>query len=232
MRNSSYSNSKRGLNMYIQLNSQVICYEKTGEGTPVILIHGNKEDHHIFDELVKTMGREHTVYAMDLRGHGESATPKEYHYVDMANDVINLIKALDIEYPTIVGFSDGGIVALLVAIKASKLLSRIVCCGANLNPAGIHHRDLREMKREYKKTGDPRTLMMLMEPDIDVSQLQRISIPAMIIAGEKDCIKEKETVKIASNIPKSELLILKGEDHSSYIIGNDKLYNYIKKFIY
>ena len=39
--------------MYIQLNSQVICYEKTGEGTPVILIHGNKEDHHIFDELVE-----------------------------------------------------------------------------------------------------------------------------------------------------------------------------------
>ena len=40
--------------MYIQLNSQVICYEKTGEGTPVILIHGNKGDHHTFDELAET----------------------------------------------------------------------------------------------------------------------------------------------------------------------------------
>ena len=85
--------------MYIQLNSQVICYEKTGEGSPVILIHGNKGDHHTFDALAETMSQRHTVYAMDTRGHGESATPKEYHYRDMAEDVINLINALDIENP-------------------------------------------------------------------------------------------------------------------------------------
>ena len=162
--------------MYIQLNSQIICYEKTGEGAPVILIHGNKGDHHTFDELAETMSREHTVYAMDSRGYGESATPKEYHYADMANDVINLINALDIEKPYLVGFSDGGIIALLVAIRASNLLSGIVCCGANLNPAGIHHRDLREMKKEYKKTNDPKTLMMLVEPDISPSELQNICI--------------------------------------------------------
>ena len=137
--------------MYIQLNSQVICYEKTGEGTPVILIHGNNGDHHTFDELVCTMCRDHTVYAMDSRGHGESATPKEYHYADMADDVINLIDALDIKSPALVGYSDGGIVALLVAIKASNKISRIVCCGANLSPAGIHHKDLREIKKEYKR---------------------------------------------------------------------------------
>jgi len=217
--------------MYIQLNSQVICYEKTGEGTPVILIHGNKEDHHIFDELVEVMSREHTVYAMDSRGHGESATPKEYHYSDMADDVINLIDALDIISPALVGYSDGGIVALLVAIRASNKLSRIVCCGANLSPAGIHHKDLREIKKDYKRDNDPRTLMMLVEPDIDTSELQRISVPALIIAGEKDCIKERETNRIASNIKNSQLLILPGEDHSSYIEHTDKIYNYIYRFL-
>ena len=217
--------------MYIQLNSQVICYEKTGEGTPVILIHGNKEDHHIFDELVEVMSREHTVYAMDSRGHGESATPKEYHYSDMADDVLNLIDALDIISPALVGYSDGGIVALLVAIKASNKLSRIVCCGANLTPAGIHHKDLREIKKDYKRDNDPRTLLMLVEPDIEASELQRISVPALIIAGEKDCIKEKETNKIASNIKNAQMLILPGEDHSSYIEHTDKIYNYIYRFL-
>ena len=217
--------------MYIQLNSQVICYEKTGEGTPVILIHGNKEDHHIFDELVEVMSREHTVYAMDSRGHGESATPKEYHYSDMADDVINLIEALDIISPALVGYSDGGIVALLVAIRASNKLSRIVCCGANLSPAGIHHKDLREIKKDYKRDNDPRTLMMLVEPDIDTSELQRISVPALVIAGEKDCIKERETNRIASNIKNSQILILPGEDHSSYIEHTDKIYNYIYRFL-
>ncbi len=217
--------------MYIQLNSQVICYEKTGEGTPVILIHGNKEDHHIFDVLVETMSEDHTVYAMDSRGHGESATPKEFHYKDMAEDVINLIKALDIEKPYLLGYSDGGIIALLVAMKASNLLSGIVCCGANMSPTGFHHRDIREIKKEYKKTKDPRTLMMLQEPDITKSDLSRIKVPAMIIAGENDCIKEKETLTISDSIPEATSQILPGENHSSYILETDKIYRYIKGFL-
>ncbi len=217
--------------MYIQLNSQIICYEKTGEGSPVILIHGNKGDHHTFDALVATMNRDHTVYAMDSRGYGESATPKEYHYKDMAEDVINLIKALDIEKPYLIGFSDGGIIALLVAIKASNLLSGIVCCGANLTPDGIHRRDLKEMKKEYKKTGDPKTLMMLVEPNISESELRAIKVPAMIIAGENDCIKEKESQRIAAAIPHAQLQILPDENHFSYIVGTDKLYRNICDFI-
>ena len=217
--------------MYIQLNSQVICYEKTGEGTPVILIHGNNGNLHDFDVLAETMSMNHTVYAMDSRGHGESATPKEYHYQDMAQDVINLINALDIEKPYLLGYSDGGIIALLVAIKASKLISGIVCCGANLSPAGIHHRALREMKKEYKRTNDPKILMMLVEPDISPSDLRRISVPAMIFAGEKDCIKEKESMKIADSIPEAELHILPDEDHLSYIVGTDRIYKYISSFM-
>ncbi len=217
--------------MYIQLNSQVICYEKTGEGAPVILIHGNTEDHHIFDRLIEDMERDHTVYAMDSRGHGESATPKEFHYADMAEDVINLIKALEIEKPYIVGYSDGGIIALLVAIKASNLLSGIVCCGANLSPSGIHHRDIRDIKKEYKRTNDPRIKMMLEEPNISPADLRRISVPAMIFAGEKDMIKEKETKTIASNIPEASMQILPGDNHFSYICNTNRLYSYIKGFL-
>lgn len=218
--------------MYIQLNSQVICYERTGEsGSPVILIHGNSEDHHIFDELVETMQAEHVVYAMDSRGHGESATPKEYHYDDMASDVINLIEALDIEKPYIIGYSDGAIVALIVAMRASRLLSGIVSCGANLTPAGLHHKAIREIKKEYKQSQDPRALLMLQEPNIPVISLKKISVPALVIAGENDIVKEKDTVKIADNIPDSKLLILKGETHSSYIVHNDKLYDLVKSFI-
>ncbi|MBR4707139.1 MAG: alpha/beta hydrolase [Pseudobutyrivibrio sp.] len=217
--------------MYIQLNSQVICYEKTGEGTPVILIHGNKGDHHTFDELAETMSREHTVYAMDSRGYGESATPKEYHYSDMANDVINLIKALEIQKPYLIGFSDGGIIALLVAMKAGRLLSGIVCCGANMTPAGIHHKDFKEMKKEYKKTKDPKTLMMLTEPDITDADLRSISVPAVIIAGENDCIRKKETERIAKNIPGASIQILPDHNHFSYIVGTDLLYRYIRNFL-
>ncbi len=218
--------------MYIQLNSQIICYEKTGAGSPVILIHGNKEDHHIFDSLVDIMSGEHTIYAMDTRGHGESATPKEYHYNDMASDVINLIDALEIQKPFIVGYSDGGIIALMVAMRASALISGIVCCGANLTPAGLSHRAIREIKRQYKADGDPRTLLMLEEPSIELTELTKISVPALILAGEKDIVREKETKKIAEAIAKAEMNILPGETHSSYVLDNKTLYNTIRNFLH
>ena len=217
--------------MYIQLNSQIISYEKTGEGKPVILLHGNNEDHHIFDALASKLELGHTVYAMDSRGCGESATPKEYHYSDMADDVLNLIRALDIRDSYIIGFSDGAIVALLVAIRASYLLKGIVCCGANLSPDGIKHSDLKEMKREYKKTLDPKLKMMLEEPNIDTKMLGQIEVPAFILAGENDCIKEKETEKIAKAIPNGKMLILSGEDHYSYVVQNAMLYDYIHDFL-
>ena len=217
--------------MYIQLNSQIICYEKTGEGSPVILLHGNKGDHHTFDKLAERMSRNYTVYAMDSRGYGESATPKEYHYADMASDVINLIEALDIDRPYLVGFSDGGIVALLAAIRRSDLLSGIVTCGANLTPAGIERRELHDMKKEYKSTKDPKTLMMLTEPDISKRDLAQIKVPALIMAGEKDCIKRKETEAIAAGIAGAQLKILPRENHYSYVVDTDMLYDHIRDFL-
>lgn len=217
--------------MYIQLNSQIISYEKTGEGSPVILLHGNGEDHHIFDALAETMSADHTVYAMDSRGHGESATPKAYHYKDMASDVINLIEGLEIDHPVIFGFSDGGIIALLAAIKRSDLLRGIICCGANLSPDGLTRKALHEIKKLYKTNKDSRTLLMLEEPDIKPADLSAITVPALIFAGENDMVKEKETAKIAANIPDSKVQIFKNQDHSSYIVGSDKIYKFIKDFL-
>lgn len=76
--------------MYMQLNGQVIYYEKCGEGSPVILVHGNGETHKIFDVLIAELSKKHTVYAMDSRGHGQSAAVTEFHYSDMADDVFEL----------------------------------------------------------------------------------------------------------------------------------------------
>ena len=121
--------------------------------------------------------------------------------------------------------------ALIVAMRASALISGIVCCGANLTPSAFHHRAIHEIKKAFRKTGDPRLQLMLVEPDIDVSELSKISVPALIMAGEKDCIKEKETKRIAAGISDSRLVILQGEAHHSYVVHNASLYNEIKEFI-
>ena len=92
--------------MYIQLNGQILYYEKYGEGQPFLLVHGNGETHEIFDVLIPELAEHYTVYAIDSRGHGLSASPKELHYMDMADDMAAFIDALELKAPLFYGFSE------------------------------------------------------------------------------------------------------------------------------
>ncbi len=217
--------------MYIQLNSQVLCYEKTGEGSPIILLHGNGEDHTIFQELTQKLQQHHTVYAVDSRGHGGSATPKEFHYEDMAGDIISLIETLEINHPALYGFSDGAIVGILIALRRPELLSHLILSGANLSPKGLHGSARREIKAQYKKTQSPLYKLMMEEPNISPQELENIQLPVLVTAGDKDIVKSQETKKIASFIPGAQLKIFPRENHSSYVIHSDYMADIIEEFI-
>lgn len=214
--------------MYIQLDGQILYYEKHGEGEKnLILLHGNGEDHSIFDELIAELGDGFTVYAVDSRGHGLSATPKEYHYDDMATDLLNFIDALKIENPAVFGFSDGGITALIAAASRPEVFERIIAAGANSNPRGLSHAARSEIKKQFKKDGSPLTGMMLKEPDLTEDMLKRITCPVLLLAGQRDMVKEKDTKKMGSAIPDCEVRILPGEDHGSYVLHSTKCAQYL-----
>ncbi len=214
--------------MYIQLDGQILYYEKCGEGERnIILLHGNGEDHSIFDELVKKITEGNTVYAIDSRGQGLSATPAEYHYEDMAADLLGFIHALKIDRPTVFGFSDGGITALMAASREPDLLQKVVAAGANSNPKGLTLSARSEIKRQFKKDGSPLTEMMLKEPELTDEMLRRITCPVLLLAGQHDMVKEKDTKRIAAAIPSCQVEILRGEDHGSYVIHSDKCAEYI-----
>lgn len=217
--------------MYIQINRQILFYEKTGEGAPILLLHGNGEDHTIFDALIPLLEQTHTVYAIDSRGHGESNPTDDYHYEGMADDIAEFITALEINSPIVCGFSDGGITGLLLALHYPKMISKLIICGANLNPHGIKASCLHKIKQHYKKTNSPVERMMLAEPDIEPSALAKIQIPVLVLAAEHDIIKPAHTKLIAAKLPCSQLEIVPGEDHGSYIIHSSKVYPYIKDFI-
>lgn len=217
--------------MYIQLNGQVIYYEKSGEGSPVILVHGNGETHKTFGSLIPQLSKTHTVYALDSRGHGQSAPVTVYHYEDMAEDVAAFAHALDLVKPAFYGFSDGGIVGLIAASKFPTLFSSIAVSGANLKPRGAKLRYRVLDRLVYMKTKNPQRYLMLKEPHISKSDLGRIRIPALILAGSKDLIKKSETKRIAAAIPGSELMILPGEDHFSYVVNSPKLFPLLDKFL-
>lgn len=203
-----------GINLY---------YTKSGKGAPLLLLHGNGEDHTIFSESVKLLEKKFTVYAIDSRDHGKSDRVKELHYSDIAEDIYEFITRLDIYKPYVCGFSDGAIAALLLEIRHPAITSGIISCGANTRPEGIRKSALLTMKLEYRLRKDQKTLMMLTEPDITKEQLSNIKVPVLVIAGSHDLIREKETKFIASSIPDSALMILEGEDHGSYINKSQKI---------
>ena len=218
--------------MYIQLNSQVIYYEHMGSGKKtLLLLHGNGEDHSIFDELCAALEPHFDIYALDSRGQGLSATPKEYHYKDMARDVLNLIEALSLKDVAVFGFSDGGIVALLAEILSPGTFSHIITAGANTTPDALTFHSRKEIKREFKNTQNPLIKMMLDEPNITDNELRTISCPVLLFGGQKDMIASKEFDHMNKVIEGSTLAILKGEDHGSYVVHSMKLAPEIRFFI-
>lgn len=216
--------------MYIQLNGQIIYYEKTGEGSPVILVHGNGETHKIFDALIPELSKKHTVYAIDSRGHGLSAAVNEYHYADMAEDIAAFVQALDLIKPAFYGFSDGGIVGLIAASRYPTMFSALAVSGANLTPSGWKFFPKLSVRIGYLKKKQPLVRLMLKEPHIKKADLSKIIVPVFVLAGQKDIIKKSETKRIASSISGSILKILPGETHSSYVVHSPKLFPLLDEF--
>jgi len=215
----------------IKVNGINLYYEIYGEGRPIILLHGNQETHKIFDVLINKLKDNYKVYAIDSRCHGKSENPKEISYNLMRDDIIQFIKKLNIEKPILYGFSDGGIIGLLIAIKEPDLLSKLIISGANINPDVFTTFDLALTKLFYFFTRSKYIKMMLDEPNIPIEDLQKIIIPVHVLVGEKDVIKIEHTKLIADNIKNSTLEIIKKENHGSYIIHSEKLYEIIKKYI-
>lgn len=217
--------------MKIKVNNIELYYEKYGTGKPIILIHGNQETHEIFDKLIEKLKSNYEVFAIDSRCHGQSENPKEISYNLMCDDIIQFIKELNIEKPILYGFSDGGIIGLLVSIKEPDLLSNLIISGANITPNVFTTFDLLLTKLFYFFTRSKYIKMMLDEPNISIEDLQKITIPVHVLAGEKDLIKLEHTKLIANNIKNSTLEIIENENHGSYIIHSNKLYEIIKKYI-
>ena len=186
--------------MKFLVNNVNLYYEEYGNGQPIILLHGNQETHEIFDKLIYNLKENYKVYAIDSRCHGKSENPIDISYDLMCDDIIDFIKKLNIEKPILYGFSDGGIIGLLIAIKEPDLLSKLIISGANITPDVFTPFDMLITKLFYFFTRSKYIKMMLDEPNIPLKDLQKITIPVHVLAGEKDVIKLEHTKLIADNI--------------------------------
>lgn len=215
--------------MICDVNGMKLYYEKSGTGKPLILLHGNGETHKIFDKAIPLLAKRFTVYAIDSRGHGKSGAVNVYRYADMAEDIKGFIEVLGLDRPILYGFSDGGILALLLASQYPKLLSRVIVSGANTEVEGIRDGWLKLFRVINAVVKEPKMDMMLDPPGISEEMLRRIEVPTMVLAGSHDMVKLEHTQYIARNIKKCKMRILRGEGHGSYVVHSTKIAKLILK---
>jgi len=217
--------------MRVHANGISIYYERVGDGPPILLLHGNEEDHSIFDRLIEALKTDHDVFALDTRGHGESEKVRSFHYSDMADDVASFITELNIKKPIVYGFSDGGIVGLILASKYPGILSGVIASGPNLTPKDLKLSARLPMRIKNIFKRDPLVKMMIFEPNITYMDLSKIEAPVLITVAERDVIPISHAEYIADKIPNGRLTIVPYENHYSYIIHSDRLFPLISDFI-
>lgn len=201
-------------------------YVEKGEGMPLILLHGNGESSDYFVGQIDDFALHYHVYAVDTRGHGRTPRGKApFTFRQFSEDLLAFMDRVGIEKAHILGFSDGGNIALRFAIRHPERVDRLIVDGANLTPQGIKRGTLRLIQLHYWLAQKLAPLssaqrrrcellgIMVHEPNMTMAELSRIEAKTLVIAGTEDLIKESHTRRIAWGIPHARLCILPG-DHA------------------
>jgi pimeloyl-ACP methyl ester carboxylesterase len=216
----------------VDVNGVQLHYAVAGEGRPVVLVHGNAEDHNLFTVEIEQLAEAgYRVYAPDSRGHGANEPLEEYHFDDMAEDMYQFIRAMGLEKPALYGHSDGGIIALLLEISHPGTLGVMAVSGTNLSPEGIISSFIEEFTELNEKKPDPLITLMLTEPHIDPAELRKITIPVLVTVGDDDLILPEETEKLSENLVNSVTVVVEGADHGSYIVGSPVMGEMLVRFL-
>lgn len=214
---SDYGKNKSG--KFLDINDAKIYYEIYGKGEPLVLLHGNGGSISDFYKQIPFLAKQFQVIAIDTRGQGRSTnlSDKDYTYQQFSEDLNQLMDYLNIDKFSLVGWSDGGNTGLIFTKTYPNRVKKLVTIGANLFPEGVEDSLLTDFKNQYsnpENTGDKRLLkLMLTQPQLTALDLKSIASPVLIIAGEKDVIKEDHSKLIKNSIEDSELLIIPNAGH-------------------
>lgn len=201
-------------------------YAEAGDGFPLILLHGNGENCSYFEHQIDYFSSQYRVIAVDTRGHGWSPRgDAPFTIRQFAQDLYEFMDELEIERAHILGFSDGGNIALCFALAHPERVEKLIVNGANLYPAGVKASAQRGIEQEYREAcqyadEDPEALqeaemlgLMVNDPYIRPHSLRRLKMPVLVIAGTNDVIKTGHTKFIAKCIPHAALYLVEGGDH-------------------
>lgn len=215
----------RGFNMY---------YEIYGNGAPLLMIHDNAGSINKFRYQIPYFSKKYKVIVADSRAQGRSTDASDsLSYEMMADDFNALLEKLHLDSCYVIGWSDGGINGLLLAIRHPDKVKKLAVTGASLSPDStavdsfiLKHAIQAPKSKNEKKLAD----LLTYEPHISVKQLNQIKCPTLVIGGDHDVILTQHTLHIASSIPKSYLWILPNSGHATPIYYRDQFNKVVKDF--
>ncbi len=242
---------------YATVNGIKMYYEIFGKGEPLLLIHGGSASIESWFNQIPELAKNFRVIAPDSRGHGRTQdSTNALSYKLMATDFAALLKHLKITNTTVVGWSDGGIIGLHLAMNRPKLIKKLVVIGANFNTDGMAE----EIKAGLKASGPtdhPPFLvdahkalspdgpdhwpvifgklktMWLAQPNYIEADLKKIQCPTLILVGDRDIVRPEHTVKLFQTITNAQLCVIPGAGHYVPVekpkLVNDVLTQFLKE---
>lgn len=225
----------RGFNMY---------YESYGKGEPLLMIHGNGGDISNMINQIPYFAQHYHVIVADSRDQGKSKDSADsISYEMMADDLNGLLEHLSLDSSYVIGWSDGGIEGLLLAMRHPDKVKKMAITGANLWPDTTAVDPwVVSTTAEYclslvkgPQTAETKHLIKLLklcvfEPNIKAADLAKVKCPTLVIGGDHDVILPQHTMLIAQSIPKSYLWILPHSGHSTPIVYHDEFNRVIGDF--
>jgi pimeloyl-ACP methyl ester carboxylesterase len=230
---------------FYDINGFKMYTEVYGSGPPLLMIHGNNGDMSAFAKNVPYFATHYKVILADSRSQGRSLDPDHpLTFEMMADDYAALLDAMHIGSAYVIGWSDGGIDALLLAMRHPEKVKRLVSTGANLWPTadafapGLWDGEKKEydsgLHRTYRtaREKNDRKLFLLdwQEPHIKLAQLHAIQAPSLIICGDHDLISISHTVLIYQNIPHANLWVVPNSGHGTLREHTDDFDRQVDKF--
>ena len=230
---------------YYQVRGIKMYAETYGQGKPLLLIHGNGGSISAFSNTIPYFAKKYKVIAVDSRAHGKTVDASDsLSFEEMADDFAALLDAMHIDSAYVIGWSDGGINALVLAMRHPEKVIKLASTGANLTPDSTALQpDLwRQLVKQYDTdNAKPRTtakqkndwkIFMLdyTQPNIPFSALQAIKCPSLIICGDHDLIPIEHTVKIYEAISKAYLWVVPNSPHATLIEHKDDFNKVVNEF--
>jgi pimeloyl-ACP methyl ester carboxylesterase len=234
---------------YADIRGFKMYYETYGKGEPLLIIHGNGGSINNFVYQIPYFAKNYQVILADSRAQGKSVDPSDSLSYEMMTDDLNaLLDNLHLKSCYVIGWSDGGINGLLLAIRHPDKVKKLAVTGANLWPDTtavdpfIYHwamnmnktmRDsIAKMKSPTPEMKNQLKLLHLLsyEPHITVEQLHTITCPTLVIGGDHDILLPKHTMLIAQSIPNSYLWIIPNSGHSTPIFKKDQFNQVVGDF--